>query len=79
MSKLVTIDGFQYPLAVVRADILEDELSVPVGSGHYDSPEPLPYRWFDPEDDVTIEPDNDFEVYLNGKWQSAESIDFDFL
>lgn len=79
MSNTKNIDGFNYPLAVVRPDLLKDKMEVPVGDDYYGLPEPLPYRWTNPEDDVSEESDDNFEVYLDGKWQGAVSIDFDFL
>lgn len=63
------INGIEYSLAVVRKDLLEEKLGVPVGEGYYYAADPLPYRWINEE----------FQVYYNGKWESAESIDFDFL
>jgi hypothetical protein len=73
-TRLVMIEGFYYPQAIVRPDLIEQELSVPVGEEHYGSPEPLPYRWKDMDTD-----DEQFQIYLNGKWQDAESIDWDFI
>lgn len=58
-------------LAIIRPDILEKNLSVPVGSTHYGKETPLPYRW--------TRDDEGFEVFLDGKWQEAYSIDFDFI
>lgn len=68
MSKLVNIKGFNYPTATVRKDLQEDGTAVPVGKNYYSSSEPLPYRWKDEE----------FQIYLNGKWQYSESIDWEF-
>jgi hypothetical protein len=65
------IKGVQYSTTTVRKDLLKKKLSVPVGAEHYGSPEPLPYRW-------TGEDGEDFQVYHNGKWKFAMSIDFDF-
>jgi hypothetical protein len=67
----VKINGFNYPLAKVRQDLLDEGTAVPVGRNYYTSAEPLPYRW-------TGEDGDDFQVYLNGKWHYAESIDFEF-
>ena len=67
MSTQIKIKGFNYPAATVREDILEQKLSVPVGSDYYGSSAPLAYRWKGDE----------FQVFLNEKWQTAESIDFD--
>lgn len=58
---------------VVREDLQEQELGVPLAEGetyYYDS-EPLQYRWKDDGDDV-------FEVLYQGQWLEAYSIDFDF-
>jgi len=67
----INIDGYNYPLAKVRQDLLDEETAVPVGKDYYASAEPLAYRW-------TGEDGETFQVHLNGKWQYAESIDFDF-
>lgn len=73
-TKTVNIDGFNYPQAVVRPDLIEEETSVPVGEGYYGSTEPLPYRWKDMDTE-----DEQFQVYYNGQWQDAISIDWDFI
>jgi hypothetical protein len=73
-KRFVVIDGFNYPQAIVRPDLIERELSVPVGEKFYGSPEPLPYRWKDIDTD-----DEQFQIYLNGEWQDAESIDWNFI
>lgn len=63
---------------VIRPDLLAKELGVPVGLGHYRLPEPLEYRWVNgagfPDDDG-----EEFQVLLDGEWQEAQSIDFDFI
>jgi len=69
----ITIDGIEYSQVKIREDLIEDELSVPVGKGYYSKPDPLPCRWVNEG-----EQDEAFEVYLNGKWQEAMSIDFDW-
>ena len=65
-----TVDGIEYNTVQVRPDLLKAKESVPVGDGFYGKEQRLPYRWFNE--------DEDFQVYLDGKWQEAESIDFDF-
>lgn len=55
--------------AIVRKDILEREENVPVGNDYYGENKPLEYRWKGEE----------FQVKINGKFQEAESIDFDFI
>jgi hypothetical protein len=70
-NKLTKIDGQLYSTTRIRADILEQELRVPVGEEYYGSADPIPYRWKDDGDDV-------FEVYHNGSWKEAQSIDFEF-
>ena len=70
-NKTVKIKGFDYKLAAVRPSLIKRDLAVPVGNDYYLGEEPLPYRY-------TGEDGEDFQVYLNGKWQSAESIDFNF-
>jgi hypothetical protein len=70
----IKVNGVNFPAAKIRQDLLEEELSVPVGDGHYGSKEPVAYRW------KNLGQDNEqFQVHLNGEWQDAESIDFDFL
>jgi hypothetical protein len=72
-TNTIKIQGFNYPKAKVREDILEQNLSVPVGEGYYGLPEALAYRWKDADTD-----EEQFQVYLNGQWQDAQSIDFEF-
>lgn len=67
-------NGKSYPLAKIREDL---ELAVPVGLEYYKEATPLPYRWVN---DMGGE-DSDgetFEVYLNGSWEEAQSIDWEF-
>jgi hypothetical protein len=70
----IKVNGVNYPAAKIRQDLLEQELAVPVGDGHYSSKESVAYRW------LNLGQDNEqFQVHVNGEWQDAESIDFDFL
>lgn len=55
--------------AIVRNDLIEQALSVPVGDSYYDGSVPLRYRWIN---------DDTFQVYLGNKWQDADSIDWVF-
>lgn len=56
--------------AWVRVDLLNKGLAVPVGDDcFYGAAKPLYYRWVDFDT---------FEVFYNGRWLSAESIDWDF-
>lgn len=55
--------------ANVRKEIINNGESVPVGDEYYGCREPLPYRWLN---------DTDFQVYHNGVWKEACSIDWDF-
>jgi len=73
MSDNIKIRGFNYPSAKIREDILEDKLSVPVGETFYGLPAALAYRWLNQDEE-----NEQFQVFLNGQWQDAESIDFDF-
>lgn len=57
-------------VAVIRKDLIKDELGVPIGNEYYFESTPLKYRWLS---------DTDFQVLFNNKWQSAESIDWDFV
>lgn len=56
-------------ICTIRKDILSQNLAVPIGDEYYAGKEPLKYRW---RKDV-------FQVFYNGKWQYAKSIDFDFV
>ena len=56
--------------AKIRKDLLEKNLSVPVGNTYYNKKDCLPCRWVD---------EDKLEVFLNKEWLSAESIDFDFV
>ena len=71
MSKTTIIEGREYNKAKVRKDLLEEQVAVPVGKNYYSSPEPLPYRWKD-------DGDEEFEIFINGKWHLSESIDWEF-
>jgi hypothetical protein len=56
----------------LRADLLDKGLSVPIGvSGWLNDATILNYKWEDA--------DVSFKVFFNGKWEDAESIDFDFI
>lgn len=66
----MTVDKIEYNSTQVRLDILKNKESVPVGDGYYGEEQRLPYRW--------VNNDEDFQVYLDGKWQEAQSIDFQF-
>lgn len=65
----VPVKPIRYSKAVVRKDLTEPYLGVPVGDGYYFGSNPLKYRW------VT---ERCFQVYLDGKWQEAISLDWDF-
>lgn len=56
--------------ARIREEIWLENLSVPVGDGFYGSRIKLPYRWIG---------DETFQVFYKGKWQNAESIDWEFI
>jgi hypothetical protein len=56
-------------LVVVRKDLLEQGISVPVGNDYYGEKEPLEYKWRLDE----------FYVFYKGFWEEASSIDFEFL
>lgn len=59
-----------YKQAWIRADIVEKGLAVPVGDKFYGLREPLSYQWLN---------DETFQVFFEGSWQEAHSIDWDFL
>lgn len=60
--------------AQIRPDLLAEGTGVPVGDKFYHLSEPLPYRWKNEGED-----NEQFQVFFEGKWQDAESIDFDFM
>lgn len=55
--------------AIIRKDILKRGESVPVGNGYYGERVPLEYRYKGKK----------FQVRVNGKFQEAQNIDFDFI
>ena len=56
----------------LRTDLFNKGLSVPIGTtGWLNDQTPLKYRWKDCG--------CSFQVYFNGKWEDAESIDFEFI
>jgi hypothetical protein len=57
-------------IAIIRKDLQTKNIAVPVGDKYYSGNKPLPYRWKN-NDDV-------FQVKMGGKWEEAQSIDFDF-
>lgn len=57
-------------VAFIRKDLLRAKLGVPIGYEYYFESKPLKYRWLS---------DIDFQVLFKNKWQSAESIDWDFM
>ena len=59
-----------YSKCSIRQDLLNKELSVPIGEIYYSEPTPLPYRW--------LEDNKGFQVKHNNEWLDAESIDWDF-
>lgn len=61
---------YEENFCTVREDLIEQELAVPIGDEFYCDTAPLLYRWRNN--------DADFEVFYNGKWQEAYSIDFEF-
>jgi hypothetical protein len=60
---------------IVRPDLVAKNLRVPIGDGYplnaSNEKRPILYRW--------LKDDEGFQVFVNEKWQDAESIDFDFL
>lgn len=63
-----TIDG-NVLLCVVRPDLVDAGLSVPVGDTYIENGE-YQYRWMD---------DDRFQILLNDEWLYAHSADFIFL
>ena len=63
----------QTQTATIRKDLQQEELGVPVGEKYYHGSEPLPYRWINEEKD-----DEQFQVFFEGEWVEAYSIDFDY-
>lgn len=59
---------------IIRPDILKQRLKVCVGfNGRLstDKDDAIPYRW--------LKEDEGFQVLIHGRWEDAESIDFNFL
>ena len=54
----------------VRKDLLKKGLSVSIGDKFCNPTQELKYRWNEDE--------TEFQVLYLGKWQDAESIDFEF-
>jgi hypothetical protein len=65
-----TIDNTH--LVVIRKDILEEELGVPVGDIFYYDSAPIPSRWINEG-----QANEEFQVFFNNEWLEAYSIDFD--
>jgi len=66
MTKEITL------VCKIRADLISQNLGIPVGTGHIpkeDEKNKFKFRWVN---------DEIFEIFYKGKWQEAESIDFDF-
>lgn len=59
-----------YLTCTIRKDLIDADLSVPIGDTYLHTSEPIPYRWLSDEDG--------FQVLHNNKWHDAYSIDFDF-
>jgi len=60
---------------IVRPDLVAKNLRVPIGGGYplnaTNEKRPILYRW--------LNGDEDFQVFVNGEWQEAQSVDFEFL
>jgi hypothetical protein len=56
--------------AVLRKDILEAELSIPIGGEYYFGNKIFRYKY---------NKKDEFFVYYKGGWKEADSIDFDFI
>lgn len=73
MTKKKNIRSAGY--CIVRPDIVARNERVPIGDGYplnaTNEKKPVLYRW--------VDDDEGFEVFVDEKWQSAQSIDFDFL
>jgi hypothetical protein len=66
-----------YSLVAIRKDLIEKGLGVPVGDAYYYyDASPLPARWINEYSDSDNE---QFQVFLNGQWLEANSIDFEWL
>ena len=55
----------------IRRDLVKDKISVPIGSFYVSSDKEFEYKWEGEDED-------EFYILLDGIWQEAESIDFDF-
>jgi len=70
MSKTIIIKSAGF--CIIRKDLQKENLRVPIGTAsYYSGSYPLSYRW--------LKDDEGFQVFFQGSWQDAESIDFDFL
>jgi len=57
---------------IIRKDLQEQELKVPVGDIYFGGTGKLECRWFNEDED-----DERFQVKINGIWLDAYSIDFE--
>lgn len=55
---------------IQRKDLLESNQKVPVGATYMTIDKPTEYRWLT---------EDDFFIKVNGGWESALSVDFDFI
>lgn len=60
--------------AIIRKDLYDSNVSIPIGDGYYHDLTPLEYRW--KREDTEKE---QFQVLHNSRWKNAYSIDFDFI
>jgi hypothetical protein len=55
----------------IRKDLLDGDMGVPVGNDYIREDIEYEYQWIGKDEE-------EFQIKLNGKWQDAQSIDFDF-
>src|SRR6185369_3865372 len=66
---------------IVRPELVKKNIRVPVGNTHMDifyETRPHAYRWLQEEFSAENRAEG-FQVFYQGRWQDAESVDFDFL
>jgi hypothetical protein len=66
------LEDRQYPMKVIRPDIISNVEGVPVGDKYYYGSAPLRSRWKHEDED-----NEEFQVYFEGQWLEAQSIDWD--
>lgn len=66
-------DLLPYPTCIIRPDLLEEGVKVPVGGYYTDKPDLFYYRWV-----MRATGQEVFQVWYRNAWREANSIDFNF-